>query len=180
MEASSTTQKARQVKSSIKTMLICFFDKKGIDHKEFVPACHTVNQTLYLAVNSVCEIPWDGNARPSAEWSMVASSRQCTSMPWEWDSFLPKMALQHLPTHPIHAILLNVAPFCSPKEENPQRKTFCRRWRGSEENDEVNKSHNFKIVLNCFQKRKHAWISTLLQIENTLNVIKLKTCKITQ
>jgi len=38
------------VKSNVKTMLICFFDARGIVHKEFVPPGQTVNQTFYLAV----------------------------------------------------------------------------------------------------------------------------------
>ncbi|XP_029639502.1 uncharacterized protein LOC115214445 [Octopus sinensis] len=41
---------ARQVKSSVKTMLICFIDVKGIVHTEFVLPDQTVNQVLYLAV----------------------------------------------------------------------------------------------------------------------------------
>ena len=43
-------KKARQVKSNVKTMLICFFDIKGLVHFEFVPKGQTVNQQFYLEV----------------------------------------------------------------------------------------------------------------------------------
>nr|CAH7754411.1 unnamed protein product [Callosobruchus chinensis] len=43
-------KKARQVKSNIKTLLICFFDCRGVVHAEFVPTGHTVNQQFYLEV----------------------------------------------------------------------------------------------------------------------------------
>jgi len=36
-------KKERQVRSNIKSMLICFFDHKGNVHKEFVPPGQTVN-----------------------------------------------------------------------------------------------------------------------------------------
>ncbi|CAE1275422.1 unnamed protein product [Acanthosepion pharaonis] len=39
-----------KVKSNVKMMLICFFDVKGILHKEFVPPGQTVNQAFYLEV----------------------------------------------------------------------------------------------------------------------------------
>jgi len=43
-------KKAKQVKSNVKTMLICFFDIKGLIHFEFVPQGQTVNQQFYLEV----------------------------------------------------------------------------------------------------------------------------------
>lgn len=43
-------KKAHQLKSNLKTMLICFFDIKGIIHSEFVPQSQTVNQPFYLVV----------------------------------------------------------------------------------------------------------------------------------
>jgi hypothetical protein len=45
-------KKARQMKSKVKSMLIIFFDIKGIFHKEFVLAGQTVNSTYY------CDFLW--------------------------------------------------------------------------------------------------------------------------
>jgi len=42
--------KIRAVKSKIKTMLITFFDSRGIIHKEFVPPGETVNAVFYKSV----------------------------------------------------------------------------------------------------------------------------------
>ncbi|KAF0740779.1 protein GVQW3-like [Aphis craccivora] len=43
-------KKARQVRSNVKTMLITFFDIKGLIYYEFVPTGQTVNQTYYKEV----------------------------------------------------------------------------------------------------------------------------------
>lgn len=48
--SSPRPKKARQVKSKIKTMIIVFFDVRGIVHREFVPPGETVNQKFYLDV----------------------------------------------------------------------------------------------------------------------------------
>ena len=41
------TKKARMSRSKVKTMIIVFFDSRGIVHKEFVPPGMTVNQAFY-------------------------------------------------------------------------------------------------------------------------------------
>jgi len=48
--ASPRPKKARMSKSQVKTMLIVFFDSKGIVHKEFVPIGTTVNAAYYKEV----------------------------------------------------------------------------------------------------------------------------------
>lgn len=48
--SSPKCQKIRLQKSKVKTMLMCFYDSKGIIHKEFVPERHTVTANFYLSV----------------------------------------------------------------------------------------------------------------------------------
>ena len=43
-------KKTRQEKSKIKSMLICFYNSKGVIHKEFVPTSQTVNAVFYVGV----------------------------------------------------------------------------------------------------------------------------------
>ncbi|XP_032053001.1 protein GVQW3-like [Aythya fuligula] len=48
--ASPRPQKARMSKSKQKSMLICFFDRHGVIHNEFVPPGQTVNAVFYMEV----------------------------------------------------------------------------------------------------------------------------------
>ena len=48
---SSRPKKARQVRSNMKSMLICFFEQKGIVHKQFVPPGQTVNAATSKFLN---------------------------------------------------------------------------------------------------------------------------------
>ncbi|KAE9534118.1 hypothetical protein AGLY_008854 [Aphis glycines] len=43
-------EKDRQIRSNVKTMLIIFFDIKGLIYYEFVPTGQTVNQTYYKEI----------------------------------------------------------------------------------------------------------------------------------
>ena len=43
-------RRARMSRSQVKTMLVCFFDYKGIVHYEIIAQGQTVNQQCYLEV----------------------------------------------------------------------------------------------------------------------------------
>lgn len=49
-KASPKSKKARMSKSRVKSMLITFFDAKGVIHREFLPAGQTVTGAFYLQV----------------------------------------------------------------------------------------------------------------------------------
>ena len=50
MEVSPKGKKFRLQKSKVKTMLVYFYDSKGIIHHEFVPEGQTVTGSFYLSV----------------------------------------------------------------------------------------------------------------------------------
>ena len=64
--ASPKDKKVRLQKSNVKTMLVCFYDSKGIIHHEFVPEGQTVNGRFYL---SVLERLWKRIRRVRPEYS---------------------------------------------------------------------------------------------------------------
>ncbi len=49
-EGKARPKKARMSKSQVKTMLVAFFDKKDLIHKEFLPQKTTMNEELYLNI----------------------------------------------------------------------------------------------------------------------------------
>jgi histone-lysine N-methyltransferase SETMAR len=46
----TSAEKACMSRSQVKTMLVCFFDHKGIVHNKFIAQGHMVNQHCYLEV----------------------------------------------------------------------------------------------------------------------------------
>ena len=69
------SKKFRLQKSKVKTMLVCFYDSKGIIHHEFVPEGQTVTGSFYLSVleeDSPCP------ARVLSTRQLVSSWWQCT------------------------------------------------------------------------------------------------------
>ena len=70
-------KKAGQVRSNIKSMLICFFDQKGIVHKEFVPPGQTVNAAFYVEVL----LTSTGECAKEATWSVA--EQHIAAPPWQ-------------------------------------------------------------------------------------------------
>ena len=72
MEVTSITkrQKVLLKKSKVKTMLVYFYDSKGIIHHEFVPEGQTVTGSFYL---SVLERLWKRIRRVPTEYSAPGS-----------------------------------------------------------------------------------------------------------
>jgi hypothetical protein len=76
---SQTLKKARQVRSKIKSMLIIFFDIKGIVHKEFVLALQTVNSAHHFDVLwRLCDKCEKTSPRTFVTKELAVASRQRT------------------------------------------------------------------------------------------------------
>ena len=69
-------KKARQVRSNIKSMLICFFHQKGTVHKEFVLPGQTVNVAFYV---EVLKRLWENVRRKRSEGS-GGTTHGCSTM----------------------------------------------------------------------------------------------------
>jgi len=79
-------KKAHLQKSKVKTMLVCFYDSKGIIHHEFVPEGQTVTGNFYLSVLECL-------------WKRIRSVRPEYSAPGSW--FLLH---DNAPVHPAVAV----------------------------------------------------------------------------
>ena len=69
------TKKSRLKKSKVKTLLIVFFDKKGIIHNEFVSAGRTSNAEFYETdLNRLLQRIWRVRL-VAQDWKMDAAPR---------------------------------------------------------------------------------------------------------
>ena len=68
-----------QSKSRVKTMLLTFFNIRGIVHYKFVPTGQTVKQVYYLQVMERLREKLDGKDLNFCQKLMHLASRQCTS-----------------------------------------------------------------------------------------------------
>jgi hypothetical protein len=59
--ASPKPKKMKMSNSKVKTMLIVFFDVKGVVHKEFLPQGQTVNAPYYVDVPPLRIVTWSQN-----------------------------------------------------------------------------------------------------------------------
>ena len=111
-------KKSSQVRSNIKSMLICFFDQKGIIHKEFVPPGQTVNAAFYVKVLKCLRENVRRKRSISGRTTHDCSTiTMCQPMLASWlDSFwpIPRLWCHILPTCPT----LHQATFSYSKTEN--------------------------------------------------------------
>jgi len=89
---SSKPKKARMQKSKLKTMLICFFDQEGIEHREFVPPGMTVNADLYCDVlrRSVKMCGARGHRNGKTRTSLSTTTMPRLTGPLKFRSFWPR------------------------------------------------------------------------------------------
>ena len=146
--------KARQVRSNIKSMLICFFDQKGIVHKEFVPPGQTVNATFYVEVWNVYGRMCEGRDRISGRTTHGCSTitmRQPRLPSW-LDGFWPITAWLWCHILPTRRTL------------HPATFSYFQNWKWSLRGEDYRRWRKFK------QSRRPSW--TLNEKMTTKNASK--------
>jgi len=157
--SSPRPKKARQVKSNVKTMLICFFDIKGLVHFEFVLQDQTVNQQFYLEVlkrlrdavrRKRPELWWSG------EWLLhndYAPAHTALSV----RQFLTKNGMttdSHTPNPP------DVVPcdfFLFPRMKRDFKGKRFQNVEKKEKTTEALKAITLQEFQNCFEQWKKRW-----------------------
>ena len=87
----SPRKKKWQVRSSVQTMLISFFDVDRIVHREFIPPGKTENQQFYECVERTAWQPPMKMPRKVAGWGLVLAPWQCSAhTAFSIQQFLPK------------------------------------------------------------------------------------------
>ena len=72
------SKKVRRQPSTTKTMIMVFFDSRGIVHHEFVSKGQTVNQEVYISVlRRMREALRRRRRRPVSIWTVDSVARQC-------------------------------------------------------------------------------------------------------
>ncbi len=112
---SPNAKEVRFEKSRIRTMLVAFFDSRGLIHKEFVPTGRTVNPNLYKDV-------LDRLIKRINQFVLICACLEIgffsmtTHRPTVWHrfaSFWPEKTLLSFITLPIHRIWLPAIIFYS-------------------------------------------------------------------
>jgi histone-lysine N-methyltransferase SETMAR len=98
-------KKARQLRSNVPSMLICYFDTEGIVHKEFVPPGQTVNVKFYCDVlrrmreNIHCKCP---DKWRNISWALHHNNAPAhtSHIVWQFLAFMNMAVIPHPPYSP--------------------------------------------------------------------------------
>ena len=131
-------KKARQVRSNIKSMLICFFDQKGIVQKEFVPPGQRVNAAFDVEV--LKSLREHVRRKPPDQWRNN-TTHGCSTM-----TMLPSWLDVFLPIIWMCCHILPIGPTL-----HPATFSYFQNWKWSLRGEDFRRWRKFK------QNRRPSW-----------------------